>query len=165
MPLYYGAGYTKLLLNEEVAKIVVNTMYEVMTKKLELVLSDRFSSPFGQNKKDVAIVNLISERDVKALTIAARKGQVSIRETRAGVCLSREPCEYGGIESISRCAGSDGRGACTQALFDREKLPSLKKQLKQNKIDRSVLDPNSPRHKALAIEAAGIEGIINVIIN
>lgn len=165
MPLYYGAGYTKLLLNEEVAKIVVNTMYEVMTKKLELVLSNRFISPFGQNKKDVTLVNLISESDVKALTIAARKGQVSIRETRAGVCLNREPCEYGGIESISRCAGSDGRGACTQALFDREKLPSLKKQLEQNKIDRSVLDPNSPRHKALAIEAAGIEGIIHVIIN
>lgn len=162
MPLYYGAGYSKLLLNEEVAKIVISTMYESIARNLEIATSDRFASPFGKSKKELMLADLISEKDAKSLNQAAKNGTINVRETRVGFCLSREPCEYGGIESISRCAGGDGRAPCTKALFDREKRKSIETQLQRIRIESEALDPDSPRYKAMILEAAGLEKILNV---
>lgn len=163
MPLYYGQGYTKLLLNEETSSLIVRTMYETVALRIQAAIGDRFVSPLGQETKNITLINLISDKDLKQLAKSAERGTVFFRETRAGACTHRGPCEYGGIESISRCAGSDGSGPCPDALYDREKVPGLTRQLKELMAEAEKIPSDHPRHKYLMTEAKGIENILNVL--
>lgn len=163
MPLYYGRGYTKLHLNEEVEALVTKTMYEVMAKSMLNALSDRFVSPRSEEQKQDIVVNLIGTRDAKKLAIAAQRGEVYYRETRLGACTSRTLCSYGGIESVARCAGGDGHKPCIDVLYDRTKASIIEKDLVQVNHELTALPANSPRHNALLMERKGLENFLNVI--
>ncbi|MDD2122552.1 MULTISPECIES: hypothetical protein [Pseudomonas] len=163
MPLYYGRGYTKLLLNEETSSLVVKTMYETMALRIETAMGDRFISPLGKDNKDITLINLIGSKDIKQLTKAAERGTIFFRETLAGACTHRGVCEYGGIESISRCAGSDGNGPCPDALYDREKIHKLSQQLEYLKLEADKIPSDQPRHQSLVSEALGLEYILNAL--
>lgn len=163
MPLYYGQGYTKLHLNEEVEGLVTTAMYEVMAKSMLAAMGDRFVSAVSAEQKQVIVVNLIGSKDAKALAQAASRGDVCFRETRLGACTSRTLCTYGGIESIARCAGGDGAKPCADVLFDRAKAPAIEKDLERVKRDLARLPEGSPRHSALLLERNGLENFLNAV--
>lgn len=165
MPLYYGRGYTKLHLNEEVEDIVIVAMYEAMATNLLAAMGDRFVSPHGEKRKQAIVVNLIGEKDAKTLAAAARRGETFFRETRLGGCTERGACSYGGVESVARCAGGDGYAPCSDALYDRSKAPEVEREL--TKVDQELarLPAGSPRHEALVAERKGLENFLNVVRN
>lgn len=163
MPLYYGRGYSQLLLNEEVERLVVNAMYESMAKKLLIADKDRFISPLGAERKETILTNLIGDKDAKALIAAGRRGEISFRETRVGVCTHRGVCDYGGIESISRCTGGDGYAPCADALYDSEKSVGVEHEITLIEQELQSCQADSPRHKALQAERKGLENYLNVV--
>lgn len=163
MPLYYGRGYSKLQLNEEVEKLIVESMYVGMAHNLQAAVGERFVSPLGQQRKDSILINLVSDRDVRQLANAGRRGQVHFRETRVGICTFRGACSYGGIESISRCTGGDGKSPCGDALYDRERANEISGELAAICQQLESAPEGSPRHKALLAEREGMENYLNVI--
>lgn len=163
MPLYYGRGYTKLHLNEEVEGVIVEAMYESIAQKLQAAIGDRFVSPLGPQRKENILMNLISDKDAKQLASASRRGLVHFRETRVGACAHRGTCNYGGIESISRCTGGDGKGPCADALYDRQRAAEIERDLAKIDQELAAAIAGSPRHKALLAERQGMENYLNVI--
>lgn len=163
MPLYYGRGYTKLHLNEEAEGVIVATMYEAIAHNLQSALGDRFVSPLGNERKQTILVNLVGNKDAKALIAAARRGQVIFRETRLGACTKRGACSYGGVESVSRCSGGDGGGPCADALYDRTKAFEMERERAQVEHEIAGEVSGSPRYKSLLAELNGLENFLNVV--
>lgn len=163
MPLYYGRGYTKLHLNEDVESMVISAMYETMAHKLHSTMGDRFVSPHGDKRKEAILINLVGDKDVQTLAAAARRGQTTFREIRLGACTKRGHCSYGGVESVARCTGGDGDGPCSDALYDREKASEVEKELSRVDRELAAVPDGSPRHKALLIERNGLGNFLNVV--
>lgn len=163
MPLYYGRGYTKLLLNEEAESVIVKAMYEAMGNKLRVAVEDRFVSPLGTERKEIILINLVGDKDAKTLATAGRRGTIHFREMRVGACAHRGTCPYGGVESISRCTGGDGNDPCADALYDRDKAPGIEKELSLIDQELAITAIDSPRHKALLAERKGLENYLNVV--
>ena len=163
MPLYYGKEHTKLCLNNEARDLVLNSMYEVMGKEIQGLLSDSFVSPYGDKRKEMIVVNLVTESDAKKFSDSAKRGEISFRSMRLGGCMKRDPCPYGGYESISHCTGSDGGQPCVYALYDRDKADSNKKYL--DTLEKRLLDVpiGSPLRLSLEAEKRGLEGYFDVI--
>lgn len=162
MPLYYGRGYSKLRFNTEVETALLSAMYEVIAHNLHAAMSERFVSPLGEDRKAAIVVNLVGDKDLKALSAAGRKGQTAFREIRLGACTKRTTCTYGGIESVARCAGGDGDGPCADALFDRERVPAIEADLAGLELQMEQVPEGSPRHRSLAAERIGMENFLNV---
>ena len=163
MPLYYGRGYTKLHLNEEVEGVVIAAMYEAMAQSILAAMGNRFVSPHSGDQKQAIIVNLVSGKDAKELAQAARRGEVFWRETRLGGCAKRGNCSYGGIESIAHCAGGDSNKPCSDVLYDRTKAPAVENELKQLDQELARVPAGSPRHHSLLAERKGLENFLNVV--
>lgn len=163
MPLYYGRGYTALLLNDATSTLILKTMYESMASRIQSAVGDRFVSPHGQTTKQIVLLNLIGGRDLKELTKAAEQGRVFFRETLAGGCAHRGTCTYGGIESISQCTGSNETSPCPDALFDRNKESQISERLIKTRSEAGKFPSDHPRHKFLTKEIAGLEYILNVL--
>lgn len=163
MPLYYGQGHSRLCLNEETRVLVVNAMYEVMGREMLNLLSERFVSPYGDERKAMIVVNIISEPDAKRFTVAARRGEVFFRSMRLGGCVKRGACSYGGVESISHCAGADGNQPCADVLYDKERTVSNKKYLESVEQRLHEAPAGSPLRQSLEVEKRGLENYFDVI--
>ena len=163
MPLYYGRGYTRLHLNESVSSTVVAAMYEAMATQLRTAMSDRFVSPYSDEHKQTLLVNVISEKDTKKLAFWAKQGKVSYREHRLGGCMKAGACDYGGVESVARCAGSDNGKPCSDVLYDRTKEPQIRSELACVAKEMARLPVDSPRHRALLLEHRAMEVYLNAI--
>ena len=163
MSLYYGQGHTRLCLNKETRTLVVNAMYEAMGKEVLNVLSERFVSPYGEKRKAMIVVNLVSEPDAKKFAKSAKKGEVFFRSMRLGGCMKRGVCEYGGVESISHCAGSDGNHPCADVLYDKEKADSNMKYLESLGRRLAESPDDSPLQQSLKAEKRGLENYFDVI--
>jgi hypothetical protein len=122
MSRYYGQGYyhLQLRLNESARIEYVRTMYEVIARDFSLLGSDRFVSPYGEQRK-AQILNTVSSKDNKTLVAAAKSGRIAYKEHLLGGCTNPDPCPFGGIDSIAPCGG-DGK-ACEHLLYDRKKIP------------------------------------------
>lgn len=163
MSLYYARGHTDLLLNEEVSQSVITASYEAMTAKLQEVVSDRFISPHSPERKQALVVNILRAKDVRELKAWAKVGKVSFRETRLGGCMKQGPCAYGGIESVSHCAGGDGKVPCMDALFDKERAPQVRVQVQRTTEQMAQLSSEHPRYNALKRELQAMENYLHVI--
>lgn len=161
MPIYYGRGHTKLKLNKEVNDIVNMAMYEAMSRRLLGAMAERFVSPLGAERKKVIVVNLVGEKDAKQLVAAARRGNISCRETRIGLCTKRGPCEYGGIESVSRCTGGKDDKPCADALFDKSKRSLIDEDRKQLELQLEQEPRGTPRHRSMHAEISGLNRYIS----
>ena len=162
MSLYYGQGYSQVRLNDSARKEYIRTMYEMMGKEIERLFTDRFVSPYGVGRK-AEILRLLDPKDAKKLVAAGKSGQVACRQTLLGICTKRGPCEYGGIDNIIRCGGGDGRGACNDALFDREKRSSIL-ELVEILDDRLASTPaGSPLHDSLIAQQRAAENALDVL--
>ncbi|WP_146043294.1 MULTISPECIES: hypothetical protein [unclassified Pseudomonas] len=163
MPLYYGRGYTRLHLNETVEAAVVTAMYEAMAAQLRNAASNRFVSPYSADHKRTIVVSVLNTKDVKTLAAWAKSGKVSFREHRLGGCMKAGMCEYGGVESIARCAGGDSGKPCPDVLFDRTKESQVQADIKRITEEMSMLPEDSPRYQALLSDRLGMENYLNVI--
>ena len=163
MPLYYGRGYTRLLLNEEVEGIVINAMYVAMTERLRAAVTGRFISPRPDGQAGRAVVQLIAVQDVKQLLAWAKAGKVSFREHRLGGCLKNGSCEYGGVESVARCAAGDVPNPCPEVVYDRERESQVRADLAD--VDRQIarLPSGAPRREALVAERRAMRNYLNAI--
>jgi hypothetical protein len=162
MSLYYGQGYSRLNLNEEARALYVRTMYEVLSKEIARLFSDRFVSPHGQKRK-AEILGLVNVADSKKLNTLARSGMVSYRETLLGGCTKRGPCPYGGIDNIVHCAGADDGNACSDVLYDRERMPDIHQLglIIQSQIAEAM--EGTPYRESLEAQQRAVVRALNVI--
>jgi hypothetical protein len=160
---YYGQNFSRVRFNEDYETLTDAARYEVMARQIQALVSDRYVSPLGELRKQEILMNLVSTKDFKALAKAGEKNEVSFRATRLGGCVKRGDCEYGGIESIARCAGGDGGKPCRDAIYDAAKKPSAERQAQG--IEQRLKDahPDSPREHALRAELRGLRNYIDAI--
>lgn len=137
-------------------------MYEVLGKEISRLLTPRFISPYGEDRK-AQILNIVSPDDRKKLSNAAAKGHIQWRETLAGGCTKRGPCEYGGADTLVHCAGGDGRGACADALYDTERVPQLieLREIIQDRLEHAPT--GSPYHASLLMQDKAVANVLITI--
>jgi hypothetical protein len=152
---YYLRNYSRLKFNNEVERVVVEARYETLGRQIEAVVKDEYISPHGEKRKEEIVVNLLSAKEFKELVSAGQKGQVSFRAIRLGGCTKRGHCDYGGIESVARCAGGDRKKPCLDVLFDKRKRASVARQLASAEKRLEGMDLQSPRAQALLAEVRG----------
>ncbi len=162
MSLYYGRGYSRIKLNDAAYTTYVKTMYEVLGKEISRLFSDRYISPYGESRK-AQILNIVTSVDAKKLARAAATGQVHWHETLAGGCAKRGMCEYGGADTLVHCAGGDGKGPCTDALYDQERRPQLI-ELREIILDRLEDAPiDSPYYSSLKMQERAVNNVLQTI--
>lgn len=165
MSFYYGQNFSHLRLEEKAHTLYVRTMYETLGRELQLLVSERFISPHGEKRK-AEIVRLILPSEMEKMTRLAKKGAVVYRPIILGVCSSREPCPYGGIDSIAHCGGGDIAGEprpCSDVLYDRDRLDVVN-ELERVLDDRMATAPaGSPLRESLKAQKRSAENYRNVI--
>ena len=108
---------------------------------------------------------MVDPVDSKRLTLAAKRGKVSWRETLLGGCTKRGPCEFGGVDNVIRCGGGDGKSPCADALFDREREEAIR-QLGDVIVLRIAQVPDgSPGRESLNAQLLAVENALHVISN
>ena len=162
MSLYYGRGYSRVRLDLAARNEYVKTMYETLGRQLATIGSSRWISPHGDKRKN-QILELVSAVDAKKLEKAAKQGKVAWRPTLLGACTKLGPCAYGGIDNIIHCGGGNGRPACADALFDRNKAGQFR-ALKETLRDRLANAPEgSPYRDSLNAQLLALENAIHAI--
>jgi hypothetical protein len=160
--LYYGQGYSGITFNRTAKAEYVRTMYEMMGKELAVLLSDRFISPHGEERKQ-AILKIVSQSDHQRLLTAAASGRVAWRATLLGGCTKSGPCEYGGVDNIVRCGGGDYRAPCADALFDRERTLSIARLRTAISKQLEVAEVGSPYQMSLQAQLRATENTLDAI--
>jgi hypothetical protein len=161
MSLYYGQGYSRLRLNDQARILYVRTMHEVLSKEFGRLLSARFISPHG-NKRKFEIVRLIDPSDAKTLSELAKKGQIACRQILLGYCMNREPCPYGGIDSVAHCGGGDSESPCPDVLYDKNNSAKVKglDSILDERLAHAPID--SPLRESLLAQKKSVENYQNV---
>ncbi|CAK0502618.1 integrase family protein [Burkholderia pseudomallei] len=160
---YYGRNFTKLRFSDDFEKISTEARYEVLAKQAQAVVTKRYVAPLGERRKQDITAKIVTLKDFRAMVKAGKNGQIAFRETLLGGCASEEYCDYGGIESVSKCAGGDDDGVpCNHALFDRAKREAANQHLKEIKRKSARAQPGSPRKRALEREAKALRRYLNV---
>lgn len=165
MSLYYGQNHSRVRLEEKAHTYYVRTMYETLGRQLQQLTSNRFVSPHGEKRKS-EIVRLISAADAKKAINLAKKGTVSHRPILLGICTSRTPCPYGGIDNIARCGGGDSPGEpkpCADVLYDPEQLDEVEvlEAVLDERLAAAELD--SPLRASLEAQKRSVENYCHVI--
>lgn len=165
MSLYYGQNHSRLRLEEKAHDYYIQTMYETLGRQLQQLTSDRFISPHGEKRKS-DIVRLISADDARKVINLSKKGIVAHRPVLLGVCTSRTPCPYGGIDNIARCGGGDSLSEpkpCADVLFDPEQLNEV--ALLEAVLDERLAfaEAGSPLRASLEAQKRSVENYRRVI--
>ncbi|EPS0499555.1 hypothetical protein ACVADT_001641 [Escherichia coli] len=165
MSLYYGQNHSRIRLEEKAHDYYIHTMYETLGRQLQQLTCERFISPHGEKRKS-DIVRLISADDARKVINLSRKGVVAHRPVLLGVCTSRTPCPYGGIDNIARCGGGDSLSEpkpCADVLFDPEQLHEV--ELLEAILDERLAfaDAGSPLKASLEAQKRSVENYRRVI--
>ncbi|MBH3426875.1 hypothetical protein [Pseudomonas alkylphenolica] len=162
MSLYYGRGFSKVNLDSVAYSTYLKAMYEVLGKEITRLLSPRFVSPHGDIRK-AQILKIVTTTEANKLASAAKKGAVSWRETLAGGCTKRGHCSLGGADTLVHCGGGHGKGACTDALYDQDRIPQLM-ELHDFIDDRLAEVPRgSPYHNSLELQRVAVINILDTL--
>lgn len=156
MSRYYAQGYYHLRfrLNESARGEYVRTMYEQIAREFAALASDRFVSPYGNQRKQ-QILSLDTASDRARLLRAAKSGAIAYREHLLGGCTNPKPCPFGGADSVAPCGGN-GK-PCEHLLYDRRKVQSyqrLKKVISSRLLETGA---SSPLSDSLSIQLRDIE--------
>ncbi|QJC82623.1 hypothetical protein HGP31_30285 [Pseudomonas umsongensis] len=162
MSLYYGKGYSTARLNQSARNEYIDAMYEMLSKDLVFVSSERFISPHGTSRKS-SIFGGINILDQKSLDLAIRKGMISWRPTLLGGCTKLGACPYGGVDNIIRCGGGDGKAPCADVIIDKSRQPQLIKFSEALDERLSGAEACSPLYESLSAQKRAIENILNAI--
>ena len=165
MTLYYGRNFTNLRLNSDAETSVIVESYKAIYRQIASVVEDSFENvrPHSKQMIPIKVVNLVEAGEEKQLTKLIAKGDIGCRRTLAGFCMKAGVCEYGGIESMAQCAGADGGGICTDAIFKRENGPALRRLKAAHEKKIESLTSESPRFNALKKEIYAIEVYLSVV--
>lgn len=164
MPLYYGRNHSELCLNKEVRSTVMMAMYEAQARLVEVAAtSERFIAPNAPQRREALAMNVLSAKDTKDLILMAKKGLISFREHRLGGCMKAGACEYGGIESVARCAGGDSEKPCIDVLYDRKRESQIRTDMRRVDEEMKILPFGHPRSNALVKERKAMENFLNAI--
>lgn len=164
MPLYYGRNHSRLHFNKDVEGAVITAMYQSQAALIKSAASDdRFVSPHSAGRREALAVNVLSAKDTKDLIAMAKRGTVAFREHRLGGCMKVGTCEYGGIESVTRCGGGDGGAPCTDVLYDRNKEAQVRADMHKVAELIKLAPAGSPRYNALSQERQAMENYLNAI--
>lgn len=164
MPLYYGRNHSRLHFNKEVQATIVMAMYQAQAMIAQAAITgDRFVSPHSLEHKETHTINVLSTKDFNALITMATKGAIAFREHRLGGCMKAGVCEYGGIESVARCAGGADRKPCADVLYDRTKEPQVRADLLRVTEEIKILPAGQPRYNALVEECLAMENYLNAV--
>ncbi|RBA24355.1 hypothetical protein [Herminiimonas fonticola] len=158
MSLYYGQNYSRIRLEETSKTLYVQTMYEMLGREFTKLTTDRFVSPHGERRK-AEIVRLISVDDVKQSILLAKSGGVACREIILGVCTNREPCPYGGIDTVAHCGGgaADDGKSCSDILYDRSKQAQVEHLERVLNERLSTAPAGSPLYESLEAQKRSVE--------
>jgi len=162
MSLYYGQGYSRRHLDSSTRDEYLRTMYEVVGKQVSALFSDRWVSPHGVERKAAALAE-VSPTDARMLSALAKDGRVSWRETLFGGCLRRGYCQYGGIDNFVRCSGGDGRGACIDAVFDKDRAPQIESIGRLIEVRLAQAATGSPYRESLLAQRQAVVNVLKVI--
>lgn len=162
---YYGQNFSSSRINQSRQSMVISAAYLVLAKQIRESVKSRYVSPTGKEIEQDKEVNLISEADYQTLRAAAARGEIGFRATALGGCIKRTECQYGGIESIARCAGGDGNKPCSDAKFDSAKRDYINALLVSTELQLQDVQTNSKRHKALSAEITGFKNYLEIISN
>lgn len=165
MSLYYGQNHSRVRMEEKAHSYYVRTMYEMLGRQLQRLTSSRFISPHGEKRK-AEIVRLISAAEAKKIINLARKGVVAHRPILLGVCTSRTPCPYGGIDNIARCGGGDSPAdpkPCADVLYDPDQLDEVEAFAVVLDERLAIADADSPLRAALEAQKRSVENYRHVI--
>lgn len=165
MSLYYGQNHSRVRLEEKAHDYYIRTMYETLGRQLQQLTSDRFISPHGERRKS-DIVRLMSAEDARKVMDLAKKGIVAHRPILLGICTSRTPCPYGGIDNIARCGGGDSFSEpkpCADVLFDTEQLDEV--EMLEAVLDErlAAADAGTPLRASLEAQKRSLENYRRVI--
>ncbi|MGT3289621.1 hypothetical protein ND449_17195 (plasmid) [Yersinia ruckeri] len=165
MSLYYGQNHSRVRMEEKAHTYYVRTMYEMLGRQLQQLTSNRFVSPHGEKRKS-EIVRLISAADAKKVINLAKKGIVAYRPILLGICTSRIPCPYGGIDNIARCGGGDSPAEpkpCADVLYDPEQLDEV--EVLEAVLDERLVTAkvDSPLRASLEAQKRSVENYRYVI--
>lgn len=165
MTLYYGRHHTKLYLNSDAERALILESYNTTYKKLIDIVDDDIENvrPHGRVPGFNYVIELIDTTEENKLKKLIRDGQVGIRQTLLGFCMKAGPCEYGGIESVAKCAVGNSGGICAHAIFRRKNKDKLIKLKSSHKNELSQLSKNSMRANAIRQEIHAIEVYLDVI--
>lgn len=165
MSLYYGQNHSRVRLEEKAHTFYVRTMYETLGRQLQQLTSNRFVSPHGEKRKS-EIIRLISAADAEKVINLAKEGTMVHRPILLGICTSRAPCPYGGIENIAHCGGGDSTGEpkpCADVLYDDEQVSEVA-ALEAILDERlATADVASPLKASLEAQKRSVENYRNVI--
>jgi hypothetical protein len=164
MSLYYGQNHSRVRLEEKAHTLYVRTMYETLGRELQQLTSERFVSPHGDKRK-AEIVRLISPEDAKKMIGLAKKGAIACRPIILGVCSSREPCPYGGIDNIAHCGGGDSEDAkpCPDVLYDSERLDAVHDLEHVLKERLATAQDGSPLMESLMAQQRSVQSYRRVV--
>lgn len=96
----------------------------------------------------------------------AKKGGVAHRPILLGICTSRSPCPYGGIDDIAHCGGGDAPGEpkpCADVLYDPKQLNEV--EALEAVLDErlAIADVDSPLRASLDAQKRSVENYRHVI--
>ena len=165
MTLYYGRNHTNLRLNSDAKTAVILESYRLIYRQLVDVVTDsvEYVSPHQREIIPSKVIDLVETHEERQLSKLIKQGAVGCRRTLLGYCMKAGSCEYGGIESVSRCAGGDGRGVCADAIFERKNEAKLRRLKSAHEKQLESLFPTSPRYSALRQEIYAIEVYLDAI--
>lgn len=161
MSLYYGQNFSKLRINNESRQLYVRTMYEILGREFARLTESRFISPHGDKRK-TDILNLITVKEVNELSAAARKGSISCRPILLGYCMNREPCPYGGIDSIAQCGGG-GASPCADVIYDKERFADIKRLDAVLDYRLDAAPAGSPLRESLEAQKRSLRNYLDVV--
>lgn len=165
MSLYYGQNHSRLKLEQNANTFYVRAMYETLGRQLQFLASRRFASPHGERRK-AEIVRLIAASDLKKVQHLARKGTVGYRSVLLGICTSRTPCPYGGIDNIAHCGGGSLQSSpkpCADVLYDSEKLHEIEFLEDLINTRLSLVKEGSPIKASLEAPKRSLENYRDVV--
>lgn len=165
MTLYYGRNYTNLRMNSEVETALILESYRAIYRQLGSIVEDTVEY-VRPNKIEVLsknTIDLVDEQEEKQLLSLIKKGLVGSRQTLLGFCMKTSSCEYGGIESVAKCAGMNRESVCADAIFVRKNKDKLIELRKGYKRELKTVEKDTPRYSALKQEIYAIGVYLNVI--
>lgn len=165
MSRYYGQNYYKLKssLDDDARGYYLREMYQSIVRDFNAMQGDDFVSPHGEKRK-AQIIELISEKDHKALLQSAEKGALSYRETFLGGCAKPgAACPLGGISNISGCAGHGDEPACIWAMISKTKRTAISQLHSAFEEQLGEAQKGSPLQESLRIQLESAERALHVI--
>lgn len=155
MTQYYGRNYTNLVLNKQIEKDFIFESYLSKARAAQRISSNQ--NPVVLPHKMNKTLNFVSEKTKGELISKFKASEIGLRPTLLGFCAKAGYCEYGGVESISQCTGSNGGGICAEAIFAIDKHESLIKLKTKYEEEYATLPNNSMRRKSLGYEIKAID--------